>query len=83
MPIGKWNDDLIYLTVGKGMQMTSKQLKIKIFTSHITQYQIAEKLGIDRTKLCRMLQTELSEPEVEKIHGALKELESEHKQDRL
>lgn len=40
----------------------------------ITQYEIAEKLGISRFKLCRLLQRELTIPQQKKIAQALTEL---------
>ena len=57
--------------------MINKKLRLEIYKSNVKQYELAEKLGMERTKLCRLLQRELTPEETDKIFKALKELEKE------
>ena len=57
--------------------MINMKLRLEIFKSEVYQYELAEKLGISRFKLNRLLQTELSKEKEQLIFNALRELEEE------
>lgn len=59
--------------------MVNEKLKFKIFKSDVYQYEIAEKLGISRFKLNRLLQTQITKEQEDLILNTLAELETEKK----
>ena len=59
--------------------MVNEKLKFKIFKSDVYQYEIAEKLGISRFKLNRLLQTQITKEQEDLILNTLTELETEKK----
>ena len=61
--------------------MINMKLRLEIYKSDVYQYEIADKLGISRFKLCRLLQTEISKEQEQLIFSALRELENEKAQE--
>ncbi len=59
------------------------QLRLSIYKSDIHQYEIAERLGISRYKLCRLLQTEITKRQAKLILDTLRELEKEREQEEV
>ena len=55
------------------------ELRFEIYKSSVYQYEIAERLGISRFKLNRLLQTEINKETEEKIFKALEEIKEEKK----
>ena len=64
--------------------MINLNLRIEIYkakeTHKVYQYEIAERLGISRFKLNRLLQTEINKETEDKIFKALEELKAEKPQ---
>ena len=60
------------------------QLRLEIYKAKeinkVYQYEIAERLGISRFKLNRLLQTEITKETEDKIFKALEEIKAEKKQ---
>ncbi len=61
--------------------MSNTKLRIEIYKSKVKQYEIAERLEISPYKMCRLLQTDLSEEQKKKILDTLRELEQEKAQE--
>lgn len=64
--------------------MINMQLRLEIYKAKeinkVYQYEIAERLGISRFKLNRLLQTEITKETEDKIFKALEEIKAEKKQ---
>ena len=57
--------------------MINMKLRLEIYKSNVYQYEIAERMGISRVKLCRMLQTEIPKSKEQEIFNTLRQLEEE------
>ena len=56
------------------------ELRFEIYKSSVYQYEIAERLGISKWKLNRLLQRDISKDQEESIYKALRDLEKERKE---